>query len=82
MSYRKKYESSKLRVISWNGPFSIASIAITILFLYRTKWECFSVVDIIKSVICIALLLWVLYKAFKNRNKNPQDYIKRWENIN
>ena len=82
MSYRKKYESSKLRVISWNTPFSIASIAITILFLYRTKWECFSVVDIIKSVICIALLLWVLYKAFKNINKNPQDYIKRWENIN
>lgn len=81
MSYRKKYESSKLRIISWNIPFVVISIVITILFLYRTDWKCFTFANIIKSAICIVLLLWVICKAFKNRNINPQEYIKRWEEI-
>lgn len=82
MSYREKYESGKLRIISWNTPFVVISVAITILFLYRTDWKYFSFVDIIKCAICIVLLLWVIYKAFKNRNMNPQKYIDRWKEIN
>lgn len=79
--YKEKYESSKFRIISWHTPFILTSLAVTILFFYKTNWQNISIIDTIKCLICLTLLLWILCKACKNRNISPIKYIKRWEKV-
>ncbi len=81
MSYKDKYESSTFRVISWHFPFIFVSIAVSGLLLYKTKWLSISTIDIIKILICFALLLIVLIKACKNRNISPKVYVKKWKEL-
>lgn len=81
MKYKKEYESSTFRIVSWNTPFILISFAVTILFMYKTNWKYIFAIDIIKSLICFFLLLWILLKSYKNRNINPQDYIDRWDKV-
>ena len=79
MRYKDKYESSKFRVISWHFTFMFVSLTFSGLLLYRTNWLLFSVVDVIKILICLVLLMLVLRKAYKNRNISPKVYIEKWE---
>ena len=81
MRYKDKYESSIFRVISWHFPFIFVSLAVSGLLLYKTNWLSISVIDIIKILICFALLLIVLIKSYKNRNISPKVYVGKWEEI-
>lgn len=79
MRYKDKYENSKFRVISWHFPFIFVSLAVSGLLLYRTNWTLFSMIDVIKILICLGLLMLVLCKAYKNRNISPKAYVEKWK---
>lgn len=78
MKYKEKYES-RFRVISWHLPFICVSLTVTGLLLYRTQWFFIEAVDIVKIIICFALLMIILCNAYRNRNINPKDFIDKWK---
>lgn len=79
MQYKEKNENSMFRVVSWHFPFIFVSLAISILFCWKTKWECIlSLTEILKIGVCFIMLGIVLYNVVKYRNISPQKYIDKW----
>ena len=82
MEYKKKYENSRFRVVSWHFPFILVSLAISVLFLYRFEWDGgFSYYEISKIVICFSGNCFVFLQVSKYKNITSKDYIKKWEDI-
>ncbi len=79
MKYKDKYESSKFRIISWHFPFILVSLAVSVIFSFKIKWNCIlSLYEISKIGVYIIMFSSICYKVIKYRNISPRDYIDRW----
>ena len=82
MEYKKKYENSRFRVVSWHFPFILVSLAISVLFLYKFEWSAsFSYYEISKIAICFSGNCFVFFQVSKYKNITSKDYIKKWEDV-
>lgn len=82
IKFNQKHVTIFSHIVSSNFPFIFVSAAAVILFMYRTQWDKFpQVYEECKLCSAIVLFLVVLVLAYKNRNINTKDYIKKWEDI-
>lgn len=82
MQYKEIHENSRFRIISWHFPFILVSLAISVLFITKTEWECIcSFWEISKIMLCAVGVLFIFYKVYKFINISPKDYIGKWKEI-
>lgn len=81
MKYKDKNESSRFRIISWHFPFILVTIAVSILFLFKTSWSDVTLYDKFKIGMFLLATGSVFYNVIKYRNISPKDYFDKWLEI-
>lgn len=81
---KKRFSASKITTFmhTFHYPFAVTNIATFCLFCLRTHWYNLTVYEIIKTVICILLFIFIFCLINENRKIGTKEYIAKWDDFN